>query len=300
MNLLWQKFRQIDGPTLIVAVVLYGAWGLLLWFHASLPLWVVAVLGAYLVAWHFSLQHEAIHAFRGVPAWLRYAIVFPPLGLWFPYSLYRKSHSTHHRDVNLTFPTLDPESYYVLRADWDRMGPITRRVLIFNQTLLGRLAIGPLLRLWGLATKESARVRGGDLSHLPHWGVHVLALAVLFWFISGVCGFPWWQYCLLIAYPAMSLGLLRAFIEHRAAPEPAERIASVESNAVFGLLFLFNNLHIAHHEDPTLPWYDIPGYYRRNKMQLLDRNGHYIYPGYAHIARRYLLAPVFIPVHPTL
>ena len=25
-------------------------------------------VGAYLIAWHFSLQHEAIHSFRGVPA----------------------------------------------------------------------------------------------------------------------------------------------------------------------------------------------------------------------------------------
>jgi fatty acid desaturase len=52
-------------------------------------------IGAYLIAWHFSLQHEAIHSFRGIPGWLRFAIVFPPLGLWFPFSLYRRSHSIH-------------------------------------------------------------------------------------------------------------------------------------------------------------------------------------------------------------
>ena len=64
-------------------------------------------------AWHFSLQHEAIHSFRGVPAWLRFAVVFPPIGLWFPFPLYRKSHTTHHRDINLTVPGVDTESYYV-------------------------------------------------------------------------------------------------------------------------------------------------------------------------------------------
>src|SRR6202795_690131 len=124
MHYLKQKFFQVDGPTWLVAAVLYGAWLLLVWFNAVLPWWVIMPVGGYLIAWHFSLQHEAIHSFRGVPAWLRFAVVFPPLGLWFPYPLYRKSHSTHHRDINLTIPGVDTESYYVRQADWARMGPL--------------------------------------------------------------------------------------------------------------------------------------------------------------------------------
>src|SRR4030081_1766671 len=126
-----QKFFQVDGPTWLVALALYGGWGLFFWFKALLPLLVTLPADAYLLAWHFSLQHEAIHSFRVVPAWLRFAVVFPPLGLWFPYPLYRKSHTTHHRDINLTIPGVDTESYYVLQADWARMGPLERRVLTF-------------------------------------------------------------------------------------------------------------------------------------------------------------------------
>ena len=187
-------------------------------------------VGAYLLAWHFSLQHEAIHSFRGVPAWLRFAVVFPPLGLWFPYPLYRKSHTTHHRDINLTIPGVDTESYYVLQADWARMGALKRRVLMFNQTMAGRLLIGPMLRLWTLVIKETRRVRQGDYSHLPHWACMSSRSELLFWFISGVCGFPWWQYCLLVAYPGLSLGLLRAFTEHRAAAglSGANRIRGIQ------------------------------------------------------------------------
>ena len=111
-------------------------------------------------------------------------------------------------------------------------------------------------------------MRQGDYSHLPHWGLHAVAVGLLFWFISGVCGFPWWQYCLLVAYPGLSLGLLRAFTEHRAAPDSQERTASVESNALFGLLYLYNNLHVAHHLKPTLPWYEIPRFYRENRDAL--------------------------------
>lgn len=300
MHSLLQTFRRYDGPTWVIALVLYGAWVLLIWFNALLPWWVIMPVGAYLLAWHFSLQHEAIHSFRGVPAWLRFAVVFAPIGLWFPYPLYRKSHTTHHRDIHLTIPGVDTESYYVLQADWARMGAFKRALLTFNQTMAGRLLIGPILRLWTLIAKETRRVRQGDFGHLPHWGLHVLAVAALFWFISGICGMPWWQYCLLIAYPGLSLSLLRAFTEHRAAADSQERTASVESNALFGILYLYNNLHVAHHLKPAMPWYDIPRYYRENRAALLASNGQFVYKGYWQLAKSYFLVPVFSPVHPTL
>jgi fatty acid desaturase len=298
--MLMRKFRRFDGPTWLVALLLYSAWGLLVWYNAVLPWWFLMPVGAYLLAWHFSLQHEAIHSFRGVPAWLRFAVVFPPIGLWFPFALYRKSHSTHHRDIHLTVPGVDTESYYVRKQDWERMGKVGRALLVFNQTLVGRLLIGPALRLWILVSKESRRVAQGDYTHLPHWGIHAVALALLFWFISGVCRFPWWQYCLLIAYPGMSLSLLRAFTEHRASEDSQERTASVESNVIFGLLYLYNNLHVVHHLQPSMPWYDIPRYYRENRESLLKRNGEFFYKGYAVFVRRYFLTPVFSPVHPFL
>ena len=300
MHWLTRKFRQFDGPTWIVALVLYGAWVLLMIFSASLPWWVIMPVGAYLLAWHFSLQHEAIHSFRGVPAWLRFAVVYPPIGLWFPYPLYRKSHTTHHRDIHLTIPGVDTESYYVLQADWARMGPVKRALLTFNQTMAGRLLIGPALRLWILVNKETRRVLERDYSHLPHWAAHALAVAALFWFISGVCGFAWWKYCLWVAYPGLSLSLLRAFTEHRAAADSQQRTASVESNAVFGLLYLYNNLHVAHHLKPAMPWYDIPRFYRENRSELLRSNGEFVYRGYGQLARRYFFVPVFSPVHPIL
>jgi fatty acid desaturase len=122
---------------------------------------------------------------------------------------------------------VDTESYYVLRADWERMSRVKRALLTFNQTMAGRLLIGPALRLWILVNRELGRVRKGDYSHLPHWAVHVVAVGLLFGFISGICGMPWWQYCLWVAYPGLSLSLLRAFTEHRAAADSQERTASV-------------------------------------------------------------------------
>jgi fatty acid desaturase len=294
-----RKFLQHDGPTLLVALAIYAGWYLLIRFNARLAWWIIVPVGAYLIAWQFSLQHEAIHGFRGVPAWLRFAIVFPPLGLWFPYPLYRQSHSIHHRDQHLTDPQLDTESYYVRRADWEASNALWRALLLVNQTLAGRLVIGPLLRFGKLLQRESARLARRDFSHLSAWLVHIPAVAGLLW-VCSYYGMAWWRYVLLIAYPGMSLGLLRAFIEHHAAVGPSERTASVESNTLFGVLFLYNNLHIAHHLQPTMPWYRIPAHYRKNRESLLQLNDHFVFRGYAEIARRYLVRPVFHPVHPFL
>ena len=67
--------------------------------------------------------------------------------------------------------------------------------------------------------------------------------------------------------------MLRPFLEHRWGERPYERNASVETNSLMGLLWLWNNLHIVHHLHPTMPWYDIPGYYHFNKAGLMELKG---------------------------
>jgi fatty acid desaturase len=176
---------------------------------------------------------------------------------------------------------------------------LERGILMFNQTLVGRLLIGPLIRLYKLSEREIGRIRNRDYINVPHWALHVVLVGILFWFVDHVCGMPWWQYILLVAYPGFSLGLLRAFIEHRAGPQPGKRVAAVESNHLFGLMFLYNNLHVAHHLRPTIPWYELPRFYRTNREKLLKHNNNFVYSGYWVIARDYLFKPVFIPVHPT-
>jgi fatty acid desaturase len=300
MQAIARKFWQVEGPTWILAVAIYGVWFLLMWFQAYIPWWAMIFLGGYVIAWQFSLQHETIHGFRGVPKWFRTLIAMPPLGLWFPYPMYRRSHSLHHRNTYLTVPGQDTETYYVKQAEWAAMNKLERAILLFNQTLVGRLLIGPLIRLYKLGQREIGRIRNRDYINVPHWALHVVLVGLLFWFVSGVCGMPWWQYILLVAYPGFSLGLLRAFIEHRAGPRPGRRVASVESNTLFGLLFLYNNLHVAHHLRPAIPWYELPRFYRENRAKLMKHNDNFVFRGYWGIAREYMFKPVFIPVHPTV
>jgi fatty acid desaturase len=291
-------WRRWEVPTWLVAFAIYGSWAALVVFNRAIPWPILALAGAYVLAWHFSLQHEAIHGWRSLPLWLRTAVVWAPIGGWLPYELYRRNHTIHHRDQNLTYPGLDTESVYHRPQDWARYSRLWRAVLLFNQTLLGRLTIGPLLRLRKLVIIESAMVRRGDFSNLWIWVRFAVGLGAVLTFVKLVGHMPIWKYYLVIVYPGFSLGMVRAFIEHRWGETPEERIASVESNWVFGLLFLWNNLHIVHHLEPALPWYEIPGAYRRDRERLLTLNGHYRVAGYGEIARRWLLRPVFVPVHP--
>jgi hypothetical protein len=49
-----------------------------------------------------------------------------------------------------------------------------------------------------------------------------------------------------------------------------------------------------------MPWYEIPGYYWKNRDKILDHNSHFVFRGYGEIARKYMFRPVFHPAHPTL
>src|ERR1700744_2472372 len=69
-------------------------------------------------------------------------------------------------------------------------------------------------------------------------------------------------------YPGLMLGMMRSFTEHRWGERPDERPAVVESNWVFGLLFLWNNLHAVHHLYPTLPWWRVPQVWGQNSKRI--------------------------------
>jgi fatty acid desaturase len=298
MNRLKLLCDRYELPTVLLGLVLYGSWLALTRYHAAIPGWLLFLAGGYLTQWHFSLQHESIHAMRNWPAWLRTVFVWPPIGLWMPYPIYRRSHSTHHVNYRITHPAFDTESYYQPRDSWPAYGRARRILLQLNQTLAFRLVFGPFLRLHRLAARELGRLRRRDFSNVGHWLAHAISVAVLLYWVVGVAGMPVWKYLLCFAYPGMSLGMLRTFTEHRYGKLPMERVAIVESNLPMGVLYLFNNLHLVHHRQPTLPWYRIPGCFRQQRQQLLAINGDFYYRGYLDIARRFLFRPVFDPPHP--
>ena len=268
MTAFWRRF---EGPTWLVAATIYGGWFALALGHRSVPLAIAIPLGIYLTAWHSSLQHETIHALRRVPRPLRTLLASPPLGIWFPYERYRSEHLRHHATPDLAGPD-DPESFYHEPEAWARMGAPLRASYAANQTFAGRLVLGPALLIGRLYASEARRLLRGDASHVPAWGAHAILVAGLGWFLRH-CGVDPLAYVLCIAYPAASLGLVRSFAEHRYARTFRERTVNVESRSALSLLFLNNNLHAVHHRDPSLPWFEIPERYRRDRTRAIaDRS----------------------------
>jgi fatty acid desaturase len=278
-------------PTLAVAAVVYMSFVTLTWFYEMLPWWLLMPVGAYLIAWHGSLQHEVVHGHPGRRRGFNEALIFPSLWLWMPFRIYRNSHLLHHRNRYLTDPARDPESFYVSPRTWARLGKPGRYYLWIYNTALGRLLLAPLTMTTTFFYAELKRLLAGDTRHLTAWLWHIPACALVLFWVMGVCGIPLFEYLLLFVYPGLTLSALRSFVEHRATADTEQRSVIIEAGALLSLLYLNNNLHALHHGEPATPWYRLPQRWRSCREELLKRNGHYYYRGYFEVIRRHLLWP---------
>jgi fatty acid desaturase len=293
-----QKSKKIEWVTIYLTLAIYGGWATVTFFHALLPIYFIAPAGAWLIAWQSSLQHENLHGhptpWRGVNTLL----AFPPLSLWLPYHVYRASHLNHHRAEILAHPHDDPESYYWERTNWTALGSIGQILVRWQTTFIGRLVIGPAWNAGRLIAREFSLARAHPGTSFLHWSSHLLGCTVILIWIVGICQMNLWFYLFGIVYPGTSLSLVRSFAEHRASKESGEQTAIVENAKIFGVLFLFNNLHVVHHRNPGLPWYQIPAWYKEHRESLISSKAARVYQGYFEIARRYLLKSFDDPIHP--
>ena len=290
--------KLAETPTWTVIAAIYGGWLALTLSYRSLPAYLVAPLGAWLLAWHGSLQHEALHGHPTRRPWLNALLAGPPLALWLPFRIYRETHLAHHRAPELTDPLSDPESYYTAADQWARLSRPARLLRQALHTAAGRLALGPFAVVWRLLRAEAPRLLSGDRRRLAIWAAHAAAVAAVLLWVVAVCRIPPWAYLALFVYPGMSLTLLRSFTEHRPAEDQRRRTAVVEAGPVLSLLYLNNNLHLVHHLWPQLPWYELPRRYRARRGDLLEQNGQFRFAGYADVLRRFALRSKDSPVHP--
>jgi fatty acid desaturase len=289
---------RVEWPTVLLGVAIYGGWLLLTSFHHDLPTWAIAIAGAWLLAWHGSLQHEAVHLHPFPSRRLNALFAGIPITLWLPFQLYRSSHLAHHGVRELTDPDSDPESFYVSTRAYERATPFGRAWLIAESTLLGRLVLGPLRVVARTVLGELASSTTEPLTVLWRWAIHALAITPILYWVVVVCEIPLTSYLLLYVYPGLALTLLRSFVEHRAEGAHPERSVIVEAEAPLSWLFLHNNLHALHHAEPALPWYALPARYRERRSDLLQDNGHFFFRGYRAVLARYLFRPKGPPVHP--
>ncbi len=289
----------VDVPTLAVAVCTYAAWGFLTWYHAALPWWLLMPLGGYVVCLQGGLQHEAIHGYPFRKRLWNTLLVFPSLWLWLPYTHYRRTHLTHHRDYRLTCPVDDPESYYVTDSQWARMGWLHRTYRKAMNTLAGRLVLGPPYVAWRVMLELLDSIVVRNKAVLRDWALHLVSLTLVLGWVVGICKMPVGEYVFFFAFPGLALTLMRSFAEHQARSTISERTVVIESGPIMSLLYLNNNLHAMHHADPNAPWHKRPRQYRERRAELLAQNGNYAFRGYRELLQRYLFAtkePVSHPV----
>jgi fatty acid desaturase len=290
----------VEWPSLALLGACYGLWCAGIIWLPSLSLAAAIVAVAVAGTLHSSLSHEALHAHPTRNLWVNEALVFPALSLLIPYQRFRDTHLAHHKDARLTDPYDDPESNYMDPAVWRALPAWRKGVLRANNTLLGRMLLGPIVGQIAFMHGDWQLIRARTPGVLAAWLWHIPALGVVLAFWAGFGQMPFWALA-LGSYGALALLKIRTFLEHRAHEKARARTVIVEDRGPLALLFLNNNMHVVHHAHPQVAWYQLPALYRSRKEAFLRRNEGYVYRSYGQIFRHYFLRgkdPVPHPLWP--
>ncbi|WP_245296852.1 MULTISPECIES: fatty acid desaturase [Rhodomicrobium] len=288
----------VEWPTVGLLLVCYGLWfATASYLYPLMPAAALAVL-AVVIALHSSLQHEVLHGHPTRNRHLNEWLVGLPLGVFYPYRRYRAVHLRHHADERLTDPYDDPECYYRAQYDWEKLPRALKMLLRWNNTLVGRVTLGPALAVPGFLVTEVGQF-GSSPSIRKAWMLHAAGLAVLAGLLEGAFGISFWLYAVSSAYGGMSIICIRSYCEHQWSERPEGRTVIVEKSWL-ALLFLNNNLHLVHHKRPTAPWYKLKALYAEESEAWRAMNEGYVFRNYFEIFRAFALRPKEPVVHPVL
>jgi fatty acid desaturase len=287
---------RVEWPTLLLIFATYMALAAcLFWVPQVSPALAMAGLVP-VIALHSSLQHEVTHGHPFAERRLGEILVFPSLNLAIPYLRFRDTHLAHHMDATLTDPYDDPESNYLDPAVWARLPRAVRALMTANNTLLGRMLLGPAIGQAVFMAADWRAIRAGDRTVLRGWLWHLPAAAAILALVTA-SPLPVWAY-VVACYGGLAILKIRTFLEHQAHERARGRTVIIEDRGPLAFLFLNNNLHVVHHMHPKLPWYRLPRIYFPNRDRYLGRNAGYCYKSYAQIFRRHLLRAKDSVPHP--
>ena len=127
-----------------------------------------------------------------------------------------------------------------------------RLLLALRNTFVGRLLLGPAFSIAGaLRDRRVAVVARGRAHCRDSWALHGMLLAALAYWLDRRCGIGWFAFMFGVGYPALALGAVRSFHEHRAVEDAPQRTVINEAGWFWRLLFLNNNYHAVHHDLPV-------------------------------------------------
>ncbi len=297
------RFRgrpMVEWPTLAMFALCYitfiigTTWATALF----LPLGIVLTILA--IALHSSLTHEVLHGHPFRNQRLCDLLVFPAIGLAIPYYRFRDTHLAHHCDSILTDPYDDPETNYLDPAVWEPLPRWRKALHRFNNTLIGRLLVGPALGQVAFVMADWRQIKAGDGAVLRGWLWHIPMVMIALWWMVFVSHMPIWAY-LVSAYVALSILKIRTFLEHQAHERCRGRTVIIEDHGPLAWIFLYNSLHVVHHMHPKVAWYNLPRLFRDHRERYLSRNDSYYYRSYAEIFMQYFFKakdPVPHPLWP--
>jgi len=286
-----------EGPTLALLTCCYAAFFGLTLAAGTLPLVFVICGLALVVALHSSLQHEVVHGHPFTQTWASDATVFPALGLLIPYLRFKDTHLAHHYDPNLTDPHEDPESNFLDPDKWAKLPSWRRAVAKFNNTLLGRMLIGPVVAMAAFYRDDIAEMLNSNWRIQVSYVLHALGVMPVLLWVAFATDMPLWAY-VLSAYLGMSLLKIRTFLEHRAEQRAAARSVVIEDRGLLAFLFLNNNYHAVHHAYPRVVWHKLPKLFSERREDFLRRNGGYLYASYWQIFMQYFFNAKDPVAHP--
>lgn len=287
--------ERAEWRTLLVVVAVYGLTVLTVMRYEVLTPWLAIPMLGVLGAWHLSMQHEVLHGHPFKNQFLNDVLGGIPVTLWIPYLAFKKDHHEHHLS-DLTNPALDNESYYVSQEQWDKAGRIRRAAWTANRTILFRMFVWTIVSTITYVLSVLKRAVRGEKGDRLAVMLHIIGVAFVVHLVS-LSSMPLWQFALGTTYGGRILNAIRPFPEHKYQSGVETRTAMIMAGRFMSLLMLNNNLHVAHHEEPGVPWYRYDKLMQRVNAVQRARDAGVLYEGgYAEIFRRFSFTPVDSPV----
>lgn len=291
------KVSKVEWPTAILILVVYLGLHFSCLYIYEISSTLFTILLAFLIALHSSISHEILHGHPTKNDYLNSIFVFPAVGIFIPFLRFKDTHLEHHKNENLTDPYDDPETNFIDPNTWKKLGYFVQFTLNLNNTLLGRMLIGPFISQYKFIKSEIEFLFNGNERVILAWIMHFFGFSVAYYFfvIFHEVGFAHW---IIGAYAALSILKIRTFLEHRAFNRARGRSVIIEDTGILALIFLNNNFHAVHHIHPKIPWYILPRIFKENKRRYLALNDYYYFKSYLDVFKSYFFVGKDPVAHP--
>ncbi|NCW62505.1 MAG: fatty acid desaturase, partial [Rhodobacteraceae bacterium] len=180
---------------------------------------------------------------------------------------------------------------------WDQLPKWRQSLHLFNNTLLGRMFLGPVLSQIAFMRADLRLILAGDRRVALGWLLHVHSLIVAYVMVVMVADVPIWLW-VLAAYLSMAILKIRTYLEHRVHDHPRGRSVVVEDRGLLSFLFLNNNFHSVHHAHPSVPWYALPRLFASKRDRFLAMNDGYHFGCYGEVIRKFAIKRKDPVAHP--